>query len=29
LPEDYRSLFITFSRGYPIRQDDIINFFNS
>uniref|UniRef100_A0A0D3HGL6 RRM domain-containing protein n=1 Tax=Oryza barthii TaxID=65489 RepID=A0A0D3HGL6_9ORYZ len=26
---DYRSLFITFSRGYPIRQDDIINFFNS
>uniref|UniRef100_A0A0D9XMG3 RRM domain-containing protein n=1 Tax=Leersia perrieri TaxID=77586 RepID=A0A0D9XMG3_9ORYZ len=29
LPEDYRSLFITFSRGYPIRQEDIIHFFNS
>uniref|UniRef100_J3N4W3 RRM domain-containing protein n=2 Tax=Oryza brachyantha TaxID=4533 RepID=J3N4W3_ORYBR len=29
LPEDYRSLFITFSRGYPISSDDIIAFFNS
>ncbi|KAL5224639.1 hypothetical protein ABZP36_011278 [Zizania latifolia] len=29
LPEDYRSLFITFSRGYPINQEDITAFFNS
>ncbi|KAL6906385.1 hypothetical protein ACP4OV_003986 [Aristida adscensionis] len=29
LPEDYRSLFITFSRGYPISKEDIVEFFNS
>ncbi|CAN6300142.1 unnamed protein product [Urochloa humidicola] len=29
LPDDYRSLFITFSKGYPISKDDIITFFNS
>jgi hypothetical protein len=28
-PDDYRSLFITFSRGYPISRDDIVEFFNS
>ncbi|KAE8821878.1 hypothetical protein D1007_00071 [Hordeum vulgare] len=29
LPEEFRSLFITFSRGYPIDKDDIKEFFNS
>jgi hypothetical protein len=29
LPEDYRSLFITFSKGYPVSRDDILEFFNS
>ncbi|XP_062206095.1 uncharacterized protein LOC133907969 [Phragmites australis] len=29
LPDDYRSLFITFSRGYPISKEDITEFFNS
>ncbi|KAJ1296266.1 hypothetical protein BS78_01G287000 [Paspalum vaginatum] len=29
LPDDYRSLFITFSRGYPISKEDIMEFFNS
>ncbi|VAH06357.1 unnamed protein product [Triticum turgidum subsp. durum] len=29
LPEEFRSLFITFSRGYPIDKDDIRDFFNS
>ncbi|KAG0550232.1 hypothetical protein BDA96_01G321900 [Sorghum bicolor] len=28
-PDDYRSLFITFSRGYPINREDIMEFFNS
>lgn len=28
-PDDYRSLFITFSRGYPISREDIMEFFNS
>ncbi|KAF8728102.1 hypothetical protein HU200_018681 [Digitaria exilis] len=28
LPDDYRSLFITFSKGYPIRREDIMEFFN-
>jgi len=27
--DDYRSLFITFSRGYPINREDIMEFFNS
>ncbi|XP_025792418.1 uncharacterized protein LOC112873624 [Panicum hallii] len=29
LPDDYRSLFITFSKGYPISKEDIMEFFNS
>ncbi|CAL4932270.1 unnamed protein product [Urochloa decumbens] len=29
LPDDYRSLFITFSKGYPISKQDIIAFFDS
>uniref|UniRef100_A0ACD5TIE4 Uncharacterized protein n=1 Tax=Avena sativa TaxID=4498 RepID=A0ACD5TIE4_AVESA len=29
LPEDFRSLFITFSRGYPISKEDIEEFFNA
>jgi hypothetical protein len=29
LPDDYRSLFITFSKGYPISREDIMKFFNS
>lgn len=29
LPDDYRSLFMTFSRGYPISKEDITEFFNS
>ncbi|CAL4923822.1 unnamed protein product [Urochloa decumbens] len=29
LPDDYRTLFITFSKGYPISKEDIIEFFNS
>lgn len=28
-PDDYRSLFVTFSRGYPIDREDIVEFFNS
>lgn len=28
-PDDYRSLFVTFSRGYPIGREDILEFFNS
>ncbi|RCV43801.1 hypothetical protein SETIT_9G322900v2 [Setaria italica] len=28
-PDDYRSLFITFSKGYPISREDIMEFFNS
>ncbi|OAY71577.1 uncharacterized protein LOC109714668 [Ananas comosus] len=28
-PEDQRSMFITFSRGYPISREDIAEFFNS
>jgi len=28
-PDDYRSLFITFSRGYPINREDIMDFFDS
>ncbi|RZR73315.1 hypothetical protein BHM03_00022653 [Ensete ventricosum] len=27
-PEDLRSMFITFSRGYPISRADIVEFFN-
>ncbi|OEL37251.1 hypothetical protein BAE44_0001731 [Dichanthelium oligosanthes] len=29
LPDDYRALFITFSKGYPISREDIMEFFNS
>ncbi|CAM0956197.1 unnamed protein product [Alopecurus aequalis] len=29
LPEEFRSLFITFSRGYPINREDIEDFFNA
>ena len=29
LPEEFRSLFITFSRGYPISKEDIEEFFNA
>jgi hypothetical protein len=29
LPEEFRSLFITFSRGYPIIKEDIEEFFNA
>ncbi|CAN6288783.1 unnamed protein product [Urochloa humidicola] len=29
LPDDYRTLFITFSKGYPISKEDIMEFFNS
>ncbi|CAN6300140.1 unnamed protein product [Urochloa humidicola] len=29
LPDDYRTLFITFSKGYPINKEDIVEFFNS
>ncbi|CAN6283929.1 unnamed protein product [Urochloa humidicola] len=29
LPDDYRTLFITFSKGYPINKEDIMEFFNS
>jgi hypothetical protein len=28
LPEDYRSLFVTFSKGYPVSRDDIMEFFS-
>ncbi|TVU31694.1 hypothetical protein EJB05_23392, partial [Eragrostis curvula] len=28
LPEEYRSLFITFSKGYPIAEEDILEFFS-
>lgn len=28
-PEDQRSMFITFSRGYPLTRDEITEFFNS
>jgi hypothetical protein len=29
IPEEFRSLFITFSRGYPISKEDIEEFFNA
>ncbi|KAK3157133.1 hypothetical protein QOZ80_2AG0116620 [Eleusine coracana subsp. coracana] len=29
LPEDYRSLFVTFSKGYPVSKEEILEFFNS
>ncbi|XP_042513166.1 uncharacterized protein LOC122088088 [Macadamia integrifolia] len=29
LPQDQRSMFLTFSRGYPLRRDEIIEFFTS
>jgi hypothetical protein len=28
LREDYRSLFVTFSKGYPVSMDDIMEFFS-
>ncbi|XP_072962545.1 uncharacterized protein [Typha angustifolia] len=28
-PEDHRSMFITFSRGYPISREDIMEYFTS
>jgi hypothetical protein len=28
-PDDYRSLFVTFSRGYPVSRENIVEFFNS
>ncbi|KAL6005074.1 hypothetical protein ACLOJK_005635, partial [Asimina triloba] len=28
-PEERRSMFLTFSRGYPIRKDEILEFFTS
>lgn len=28
-PEDQRSMFITFSRGYPLTREEIVEFFNT